>query len=389
MPRYVCTLCGPNSTRMGAEPPAVCPECGRAEFIQEIRKPLTQYIPDYWRAHLEEKISRIHELQRDAGWDSASFALITDVHVCDNAWHSGAIMEEVLRRCAIPYFYNAGDTISGAGHCLPEDLFLDIDEFRAAFAPVESRCLMVEGNHDTAYSTLGGTRYYAQSLTQAEFNEHFFRCETLYPGRTFGSDGSWYYADDVQHRMRYVILNCHDVPSQEVDAQGVPAYSKFHMCAVRQEQLDWFANVALDVPGQDWTVTLCTHEVPIAECEMYSGDMILGIINAFRNHTAFAGKTDLPEAEYNTEINVDYTGRGGNFTLWVGGHTHKDIWGQLEGINCMCCLNDSKHKSAGSPYLRVEGTTTEHAFDVFTVNKKQRKIYITRIGAGEDRVLEY
>lgn len=32
---------------------------------------------------------------------------------------------------------------------------------------------------------------------------------------------------------------------------------------------------------------------------------------------------------------------------------------------------------------------TENAFDVFTIDKTNRKVYITRIGAGSDRVFDY
>lgn len=38
---------------------------------------------------------------------------------------------------------------------------------------------------------------------------------------------------------------------------------------------------------------------------------------------------------------------------------------------------------------RVAGTTTEQSFDVFTVNKAEKKIFATKIGAGADRVINY
>lgn len=38
---------------------------------------------------------------------------------------------------------------------------------------------------------------------------------------------------------------------------------------------------------------------------------------------------------------------------------------------------------------RVVGTTTEQSFDVFTVNSAVNRIHITKIGAGEDRVISY
>jgi hypothetical protein len=39
--------------------------------------------------------------------------------------------------------------------------------------------------------------------------------------------------------------------------------------------------------------------------------------------------------------------------------------------------------------IRVTRTITEQSFDVFTVNKAERKIYATKIGAGDDREIAY
>ena len=38
---------------------------------------------------------------------------------------------------------------------------------------------------------------------------------------------------------------------------------------------------------------------------------------------------------------------------------------------------------------RVANTTTEQSFDVFTVNKAEGKIYVTKIGAGDNREISY
>lgn len=38
---------------------------------------------------------------------------------------------------------------------------------------------------------------------------------------------------------------------------------------------------------------------------------------------------------------------------------------------------------------RVVGTATETALDVVTIDRLNRKIYMTRVGAGNDREIEY
>ena len=216
-----------------------------------------------------------------------------------------------------------------------------------------------------------------------------FRFETQYSDRVFGPTATYYYVDDKFHKMRYVVLNSHDIPSDERNEKGLPRYDRFRTTAVRQKQMEWFANVALDVPSAGWTVTLCTHENLAKGLEFYGGEIITGILNAFKNHTKFEGKTNIGKPEFEVEISVDFIGKGGDFTAWVCGHFHDSVIEVIDGINNISTLNDSLHKPAESPYERKIGTLSEHAFDIFTVDKKKRKIFITRIGAGVDREVEY
>jgi hypothetical protein len=38
---------------------------------------------------------------------------------------------------------------------------------------------------------------------------------------------------------------------------------------------------------------------------------------------------------------------------------------------------------------RIKGTSSEFAVDVVTIDRTARKIYLTRLGAGDDRVIDY
>ena len=60
-----------------------------------------------------------------------------------------------------------------------------------------------------------------------------------------------------------------------------------------------------------------------------------------------------------------------------------------EGVLTVCTLNDSLHNSSLSEFKHTANTITEQAFDIFTIDFKNHKIYSTRIGCGEDRVFEY
>ncbi len=356
---------------------------------------LATYIPEYWTEYLEGKIAQIQENQIKAGPDSMSFGIISDIHWRTNCFHSAALLEKVMTDCSIPYFFNAGDLFSGQGICTPEENIAEFINYRKLFARIEHKCLIAEGNHDAVYSTFEAPDYYAQNIPLAQFYEYYFRFESLYHDRVFGENGTYYYVDDKLHKTRLVVLNTHDIPDDSTKEEGRPVYHKFRASGsgLLQRQINWFANVALDVPTTDWTVVLCTHET-VAEykCQdVCNYTMLVEIINAFKKHTSYEGDTKYEgeQAHYCANISVDYTGRGGNFAVWVGGHSHCDKDMVYDGILSVATVNDGMHNSESNPFKHVEGTTTEQAFDIYTIDKKNHKLYVTRIGCGEDREFEY
>lgn len=363
-----------------------------AERIYMIKNADTEYlsahIPAYWKAHLEEKTAHIRALQTE---DSASFGMVTDFHCGDNAMHSPALMGKILEDCEIPYFYNAGDFVSGMGIIDPQDLIMEIQVSRKLFGRIADKQLMVLGNHDMAYSTYQPPHYYAEFLTKEELEEYIYAPKRAFPNRVFGPGGA-FYADDAAHKLRHITLNTHDTPSDEMGSDGFAVYNKFRLTGFRQDQLSWFAEVALQVPDRDWTVVLCTHESLGADkgYVFYNQELVLGIIDAFRRHTAYRAETCYEDITgYDAAISVDFTGKGGDFAAWVGGHIHRDDFLLRDGVLIIGCLNDSMHNAAQSPFAHKAGTVTEQAFDIFTIHKNTHKLHITRIGCGEDREFTY
>jgi hypothetical protein len=99
----------------------------------------------------------------------------------------------------------------------------------------------------------------------------------------------------------------------------------------------------------------------------------------------------MGEAGYDyVSVNADFSGYKGDFIGYFCGHSHADrnivAW-NVPVIGSRC---DAKEENdATLKAERVAGTITEQSFDVFTVNKAERKIYATKIGAGTDREISY
>lgn len=351
---------------------------------------MKQTIPAYWDEHLREKIELIHRRQITAGKSGTSVALITDMHWCENEKHSGAIMEKVLFDCGIPYFFNAGDLISGKGICSPQEIFKEIMEYREHFKAIEHKCLMVEGNHDSAHSTFAPPAYYVENLPEETFSEYYFRPYTQYKDRVFSDELSYYYADDTVHKVRYIVLNSQNVPSDEKTEEGYAKYNRMRNFGFLQKQVCWFANTALAVPDSTWSVVVCSHSTYFgakSEQNVYNYDLMMKIIDAFKKHTSYSGKTQHENPLFNAEISVDFTGKGGNFVAWLGGHRHTDHINVLDGITFVDVATDASYENYKK--LGKRGKIEEHAFDVFTIDTTAHKVYVTRIGGGADREFDY
>ncbi len=98
-------------------------------------------------------------------------------------------------------------------------------------------------------------------------------------------------------------------------------------------------------------------------------------------------------------VSADFTDAKGTLISYHGGHIHKDnAWGKTYSWNgaehsdffIVATRSDGAEENESALISeRVAGTVTEQSFDVFTVNKAERKIYATKIGAGDDRVVQY
>ena len=89
-------------------------------------------------------------------------------------------------------------------------------------------------------------------------------------------------------------------------------------------------------------------------------------------------------------VTHDFSTAKGKFVAYFHGHDHIDAVYTRDSIKDISTRCDAKEENTEElRNERVAGTTTEQSFDVFTVNKKTRKIYATKIGAGNNREIGY
>lgn len=88
-------------------------------------------------------------------------------------------------------------------------------------------------------------------------------------------------------------------------------------------------------------------------------------------------------------VDTDFQNAKGELVGFFGGHIHKDS-DFADGIKIVTTRCDGIHENDETLKAeRVVGTHTEYSFDVFTIDTKTKKIYATKIGAGDDREIDY
>jgi predicted phosphodiesterase len=345
-------------------------------------------LPDYWSEHLLAKLKEIKSIKDEIGEDAPSFALFTDFHIAENSGYSVELIRRVVEECDIPFVISAGDAASGKGICTAEYLKSEITTFLAAFEPLGERLLFTEGNHDRAYSTFEPPLYYKENIPRSELDEICFSKQRKYGNRRFGGYG-YYYVDDEKAKMRIIVLNGQDVPSDSRTEEGYTVYNAMRCFGFLQEQIDWFAKEALHLPSDDWVAAVCSHsdfQGAKKEERCYNYELVLGIIDAFNRRGSYKNESGYEDTALNARACVDFREARGIVVGWVSGHTHNDRINEIGGVSCVSTTTDAAFVGTNP---EKEGTLCEQAFDVFIVDRKRRLVKIVRVGVGENREFSY
>ena len=197
-----------------------------------------------------------------------------------------------------------------------------------------------DGKKDTTVNVTGGTiwMYLDQLMTDCVVGN---------------AERNYYYVDNTVQKMRYIILN---------DFKDGPANDW------ESEQKNWLQTV-LSTMESGYTAIIFMHAV------------------AGVNHTTGA----LTNLYYWNDLQtiVDGYSGDGEIACIIGGHTHFDGLGATSGgipVFITAC-DKAKPFTGDDDWLedqRTVGTITEQAFDVFVVDKKNKKISAIRIGCPAD-----
>ena len=342
----------------------------------------TVTIPSYWEETVAEKIKAVQALQEEGGADCFSFVWASDTHCTPKQTASGQystsinvgkIANRLMNDLNIPFFAVTGDLSADIGSISDPSIDkTDIDAFFDAIVlPVgKERVLLTLGNHDGTTYTSPQTN--DKSISKATRFNWFMRPFCDDNKRIWGG-GEYYYVDYPQGKIRFIAL-CSNNGSENI-------YRKNHY---HGNQLKWLAEEALIAP-KGYTVVVLSH-FPSNETELggspANSDVLMAILTAFDTKNNYSGSAD------GVSISATYSNSDAILCGFFAGHIHNDTIDTSKGFPIIT-VDAAGNKTEIADRVFHNGTATETAFDIVSINKATRTIFLTRIGVGVDREIGY
>lgn len=308
-------------------------------------------IPKYWREHLDDKITEIQKNQVEASLNSLSFLWITDSHWARNDKNSPGLIGEVMKRTNTNIIVHGGDVITGADQeSMIKDAMNSLNELSCNyFMPI------VLGNHDP--NTYGDKLF--------NYSEMF----NLFSSPK--SNNNFEFVDYPNSFAWKANFTRKDGVGQKVYAFAFDTYNTSNVTA---NQIQAF----IDLCKQDGYVLVFMHWA--LDNGAWSGtsqaiDILIDDINSRRNMSTVGKYGDF-----------DLAGVRAKVVMNLSGHEHQDnsriTAGGTPHVVTTC---DAGRLQYNESIKYVKGTTTEQAFDVFTIDFDKKTIKEVRIGRGQDR----
>lgn len=361
----------------------------------ELKGNVYEYLIPLFHKQLSELISKIIDIEPEPNF---KLGFITDTHYIDNSFpsretknylHARNIAELSLLQ-DVDLIVHGGDisydysTKQNLINCISKT----IKELRKAKCPIA----VVQGNHDTGdMSAFIKGRDPKLMISPKEWGRLI---SIDNDNRIYGDfSRSYYFKDFESKRIRVIVLNTHDawVIGEDGKAkynrgQYVKGYPRIE--ALKSEQLEWFANDALNFEGKDnYGVIIISHsnldkDLRVGRPAPINYDVAEGLIVARKNKTKYAS---IPtKGDFGQNIKIDYSKANDvDIICCINGHSHEDIQIIRNGITFISttCSRDRDDHSK---------KTDKDAWDVFNINTKEKRVKVKRFGnRGKDREFNY
>lgn len=307
--------------------------------------------------------------------------------------------------CALSTLYNHADALIALGDNINGDepterLNMTLMHVRAMLQTkyVRTAMFMIRGNHDNGAGHQNTEGESADEVLDDNAVKNGFGTKFNYYGEVRDGDSFYFYKDFPDKKVRIIGLDSNDIPLEKKDSTSHYAYDT-NTAGFRAQQLNWFANKALMLPDNTWQVVVFFH-IPFpnafgqwAEDNTFKNyHHAIAILNAFKNGTSVnINDTSNPDFTI-TGLQADYSKQGqGTLIAVVNGHLHRDDQDTsiLNGTPIIEVTTSASFVSSVVNDSKQRNTNDEDAWDIISINTKERKIHCYRFGRGSDRDFTY
>lgn len=308
-------------------------------------------MPDYYADYMANKAATVNRRASAAGLHGESFAFATDIHWPRNQGHSPALLHylhlhtPIHRLLLCGDYYDAETTQAAALQRISDVLGL----YRLS----GMRVYHASGNHEYNNPTgASDAASVAKQLTEAQVYSQIMCMEQI----TADSASCSFFFDAPTQKVRYIVSSC------------------TYDTKVNPDSLAWVLAQLAEVPS-GYSVVLASHCGADSKASGGWNDVLsraAAALNA-KGTITYSGTA------------YDYSGTDARCIAILTGNKHQDrVWSNQGVLSIMTTCDIP---SASDGYTRTAGTVTEQAFDVVTADLADGTLYLTRIGAGYDRIV--
>ena len=273
-----------------------------------------------------------------------------------------------------------GDIVEGGKDILQHKL--ELLENVKQLQKINKPFVIAMGNHDVnkpfdVNNLMEGYMWRNVVLKPFENRVKFNYDETNY-------NSTYYFTDFEQQKIRVITLECYD---------------RMFDFGFSAELVNWLGKTALNFSSKgadkpNWAVIIQSHMPTREEVNYYTGAIrysseIENVLKSFVLGTTYTSSI----------VDVDFISQGQmEVIMFLNGHGHCDIMHKPTDLYWHYVMTANGHHiervtAPTSPYAtipdKIVGTINEFAVDIFNVDRVNRKVKITRIGAGSDREFNY
>lgn len=318
------------------------------DFMQNVvivEKPMiegTEKVGNYWTTELEADSAKVQANRAAVGAAMSEFFFVTDVHWNQSVQYTPALIAYLADQLDI---YNV---VSG-GDVAPDNIDEDAGETETKLA---ARAALED--------------FYNRLTNIAEVGEFYNVLATLGQSDLLANNNyePVTYFDDEANKVRYIQFVYRDALYEvpEAGEEGGETGEPSEPAVPAIEEV--FATVKDKITelNGEWTVVLVTH----------------GAFGS-KNEADIAKRVLALQGEADAEI-----------AAWLDGGAHKDRTEVIydaagNKVNVLAMNSDSYANGTGCMFT----TATEHSFSMLQIDTTGKKIYVTRVGAGEDQIVSF